>query len=224
MDKIKPLNRHSRSGQPRPILDFRSCPIMRVFSPLDAAVGNRFVSAKTSTVIPVASALVHDALVQTSLDPQVRAIEFIARAWAGTPPVDLDAIVVTREDGRFTLDVVAGRQARQAERKGPSSIALADLGLSPIVLTAADIKREPRFSNARLVWSYRLHPVGITMRMCILQILFDEGPMMLRHLLPAVRSDRDPGPAVLAMACSDLIEVDLVTQPLGPDTIARSRA
>jgi hypothetical protein len=39
-----------------------------------------------------------------------------------------------------------------------------------------------------------------------------------------VRSDRDPGPAILALACSDLIELDLASHPLSPLTIAKVRA
>jgi hypothetical protein len=46
----------------------------------------------------------------------------------------------------------------------------------------------------------------------------------LSRLLSAVRSDRDPNPGVMALACSDLIELDLISRPLGPQTIARARA
>jgi hypothetical protein len=186
--------------------------------------GNLFVSAKTSTAIPARCALVRDALVQASLDPAVRSIDFIASARVGAAPVDLNATIIHRDDGRFYLDVVAARPLRDVEDEGLALIALQNLGLTAITLTAADIQREPRFANSRLVWSYREHPVGIGLRMRVLQILADDGPMALSRLLSAVRSDRDPSPAVMAMACSDLIELDLVSQPLGPQTIARSRA
>jgi calcineurin-like phosphoesterase family protein len=105
-----------------------------------------------------------------------------------------------------------------------TSAAYSRLGLSPITLTAADIEREPRFTNSRLVWSYRMHPVGISLRMRVLQILGDDAPMSLSRLLSAVRGDRDPSPAVMALACSDLIELDLVSRPIGPSTIVRSRS
>jgi len=183
-----------------------------------------FVSAKTSTAIPARCALVRDALVQTSFDPAVRSIEFIPTARVGATPVDLDAIVIHRDNGRFYLDVVTARPLRDVEDEGLVLIALQDLGLAPITLTVADITREPRFANSRLVWSYRLHPVGISLRTRILQILGDDGPMALSRLLAAARSERDPSPAVMALACSDLIELDLVNAPLGPQTIARARA
>jgi hypothetical protein len=187
-------------------------------------VANLFFSAKTSTAIPATRGLVQDALVQASLDPQVRSIEFLAKARVGASQVDLDAIIIVRDDGRFVLDVVPARPVRDVEDEGMALIALAELGLKQITLTAADIRREPRFSNSRLVWNYQMHPVGISMRLRVLQILGDDGPMTLSRLLSTVRTDRDPSPAVMAMACSDLIELDLVSQPLGPQTIARSRA
>jgi hypothetical protein len=186
--------------------------------------GNLFVSAKTSTAIPARCALVRDALVQASLDPAVRSIDFIPTARVGSAPVDLNATVIHRDDGRFYLDVVAARSLRDVEDEGLALIALQNLGLAAITLTAADIQREPRFANSRLVWSYREYPVGIGLRMRILQTLADDGPMALSRLLSAVRSERDPSPAVMALACADLLELDLVSQPLGPATIARIRA
>ena len=185
---------------------------------------NLFVSAKTSTAIPAPCPLVRDALIQASLDPAVRSIEFLAQARVGTTQVDLGAIIIVRDDGRFVLDVVPARPVRDVEHEGLALIALAELGLKQITLTAADIRREPRFANSRLVWNYRQHPVGISMRLRVLQVLADDGPMALSRLLSAVRSDRDPSPAVMAMTCSDLLELDLVSRPLGPQTIARSRA
>jgi hypothetical protein len=188
------------------------------------AAANLFISAKTTVAIPTACALVRDALIQATLDPSVRSIEFLAQARVDATPIDLDAIVIVRDDGRFVLDVVPARPVRDVEQEGLALIAYSRLGLSQITLTAADIKREPRFANSRLVWSYRLAPVGITLRMRVLQILADDGPMSLARLLTAVRSDRDPNPGVMALACSDLIELDLVSRPLGPQTIARARA
>jgi hypothetical protein len=182
-----------------------------------------FISAKTSTAIPARNALVRDALIQFSLDPQVRAIEFIPTTAVDATQVALKAIIIVRDDGRFYLDVVEARPVRDVETEGLALIALDRLDLKPITLTSADIKREPRFANARAVWAYRLHPVGISMRMKVLTLLQEDGPLPLGCLLKRINASRDPAPAVLAMACSDLIELDLLSQPLGPLTIARSR-
>jgi hypothetical protein len=186
--------------------------------------GTPFVSAKTSTAIPARCALVRDALVQASLDPAVRSIDFTPSARVGAAQVDLNVVVIHRDDGRFYLDVVATRPLRDVEDEGLALIALQNLGLTAITLTAADIKREPRFANSNLVWNYREHPVGIGLRMRILQILADDGPMPLSRLLAAVWSDRDPSAAVMSLACADLIELDLISRPLGPQTIVRARA
>jgi hypothetical protein len=183
-----------------------------------------FVSAKTSTAIPAQSDLVRDSLIQATLDPSVRRIDFHAQARIYATHVDLNTIVIVRDDGRFWLDIIEARPARDSEDAPLASAALAALGLTPLTLAAVDIRRQPRLANAGLVWSHRLAPVGFSMRMAVLQILSDDGPMPLSRLLPAVRGDRDPIPPVLAMACSDLIEIDLVTRPLGPETIVRARA
>ena len=67
-----------------------------------------------------------------------------------------------------------------------------------------------------------MHPVGISLRMRILGVLGD-GPMTLVRLLSSIQSDRAPSPTILALACSDLLELDLVMCPLCPETIARCR-
>jgi hypothetical protein len=174
-------------------------------------------------VIPASSDLVQDSLVAATLDPSVRRIDFHAQALVYAAHIDLNIIAIVRDDGRFWLDIVEARPARDAEQEALASVALAALGLSPLTLTAEDIRRQPRFANANLVWSHRLAPVGLSMRMAILQILSDDGPMPLSRLLSALRGDRDPVPPVLAMACSDLIELDLASRPLGPKTIVRVR-
>ena len=189
-----------------------------------AAAGNLFISAKTSTAIPAKNILVRDALIEASLDPTVRSIDYVASARVAEASVKLDAIVIIRDDGRYVLDVVESRPLRDMDTEGLAQIALRDLGLTALTITRADIQREPRFTNAKLVWSYRLVPVGIALRMKVLGVLGDDGPMSLARLLSSIRSDRDPTAAIMALACSDLIELDLTSGPLSPATIARSRS
>jgi hypothetical protein len=188
-----------------------------------AASGHLFLSAKTSTAIPARNPLVRDALVAASLDPAVRSIDYIASARVAAASVKLCAIVIFRDDGRYLLDVLEARPLREFDAEGLAQIALRDLGLTPLTITRADIKREPRYTNARLVWAYRMHPVGFAMRMRVLSVLQEDGPMAMGRLLSSIQADRDPSPAILALACSDLLELDLFTEPLGPSTIVRSR-
>jgi hypothetical protein len=188
-----------------------------------AASGHLFLSAKTSTAIPARNPLVRDALVAASLDPAVRSIDYIASARVAAASVKLCAIVIFRDDGRYLLDVLEARPLREFDAEGLAQIALRDLGLTPLTITRADIKREPRYTNSKLVWTYRMHPVGFAMRMRVLSVLQEDGPMAMGRLLSSIQADRDPSPAILALACSDLLELDLFTEPLGPSTIVRSR-
>jgi hypothetical protein len=182
-----------------------------------------FVSAKTATPIPVGHPARRDALIEASLDPQVRSIDYVASACIASERVELDAVLVQRADGRFLLDVIPARRIRDLGEERLAQIALAKLGLKPIVLTTEEIRREPRYANARLVWSYRDTPVSVGLRMRILQTLLDDGPMPLGELLKSIRSERDPVPALMALACADLLYLDLVSQPLRPATIVRYR-
>jgi hypothetical protein len=183
-----------------------------------------FISAKTSTAIPVRVPVVRDAMVQASLDPQVRSLDFIQTANVAATQIALKAIVVVRDDGRFHLDIVEARPVRDVETEGLALIALDRLGLAPLTLHAADIRREPRFANAKAVWQYRMYPVGIAMRLKVLTVIEEDGPLALGCLLRRIDASRDPAPAIMAMACSDLVEIDLVSRPLGPSTIVRSRS
>jgi hypothetical protein len=183
-----------------------------------------FVSAKTSAPIPARCGLLWEALVLASLDGDVRSIHYVASAVVASRPIELGAIVLERDDGRFTLDVVPARRVRSLEEEGLALIAMSDLGLSSLTITEEEIGRQPRRANARLVWSYNGVPVPIGLRVRILQALTDEGPMQLGRLLETVRSERDPAPAVMALACANVVELDLESGPLGPSTTARSRA
>jgi hypothetical protein len=183
----------------------------------------RFAGAKARGSVPVRHALVHDALVQASLDPRVRAIEHLPSTSFAGSEVALDAIVLLRDDGRFAVDIVEARPLRDIDGEGLALLALQDLGVRLLTLTAGDIRAEPRFSNCRLIWPYRSTRVGVGLRLRILQTLHDEGALRLGALLAAIRSSADPGPAVMALACADLVELGLCDAPLGPATPVRLR-
>jgi hypothetical protein len=193
----------------------------QMLSPHSPLRSDLFISAKTSTAIPARHPALRNALIQASLDPQVRSIAYVASTSVASKQIELDAVVVRRDDGRFLLDVVPARSIRDVEEKGLAQIALTELGLKRIILTAEEIRREPRYTNAHFVWSYREIPVPVGLRMRILQMLLDEGPMPLGELLKSIRSERDPAPAVMALACADLLYLDLGSQPLRPATIVR---
>lgn len=183
-----------------------------------------FSSAKTAAPIPARHPALREALAIASLDPEVRAISHVATTNAGPAQVvDVDAVVLTRIDGPYYLDVVPARRVRELDEEGLVLIALREMGLQQLVVSAEDLRTEPRRSNVRLVWSYRNQPIPVPLRLRILKALADEGPMELGRLLEMVSSDRDPSPAVMSLACSNLLELDLTSEPLGPSTMTRSR-
>jgi hypothetical protein len=86
-----------------------------MLSPHSSSRSDVFISAKTATGIPTRHPLVRDSLVQASLDPQVRSLEFVPSAAVDAAQVALKAIVVVRDDGRFHLDVVKARPVRDVD-------------------------------------------------------------------------------------------------------------
>jgi hypothetical protein len=54
----------------------------------------------------------------------------------------------------YHLDIVQARPPRESRDRALTARAIADLGLSTLVVTEADILREPRFTNAVEVWRY----------------------------------------------------------------------
>jgi hypothetical protein len=181
-----------------------------------------FVSVKTRAAVPVRHPALYDALIQASLDPRVKSIEYVPSARVASVRVMLDAVIlVLYDDDRYILDVVPARPTRDIEDEGLVLIALGELKLKPLVLTAEEIQREPRRANANLVWSHKNVAVQIGLRMRIMQVLLDEGPMPLGQLLKSVPGESDPAAAVMALACANLVHLDLHGQPLSPTTLVR---
>jgi hypothetical protein len=181
-----------------------------------------FVSAKTAIPIPSKHPALSEALIQLSLDPRVRSIDYVPTAIVASEQIDLGAIVVQRVDGRFLLDLVQARPIRDLDGEGLSLIALGKLGLKSWVISAKSLRREPRYSNALFVWLYNGHPVAREQRKRILRALTDKEPIPLGQL--ERRSGRDPFPSIMALVCADLVELDLISQPITRTTIVRCRA
>jgi len=145
-----------------------------------------FVSAKTATAIPVRDPARRAALIQASLDDRVLSIAHIASTQAGSALVNLDAVVLQRDDGRFLLDIVPTRPIRPPDEQQSADMTLAELGLTPMVLTAEDIIRQPRYGNTQMVWAQRETPVPLGLRMRALQTLLDVNRRGVRKPIGAV--------------------------------------
>lgn len=182
-----------------------------------------FTSAKAECAIRARHPALHEALVQASLDPLVRSIGYQAKALVGHAEVAIDAVILHQDDGRYLLDVVPARRLRDLEEEGLVRLALRELGLQVRTVTIDDLRVQPRRGNCAFVWTYQGATVPVGIRMRVLQALRDDGPMELGRLLEGLRADRDPAPSVMSLACDDLIEMDLVSQRLGPGSMVRAR-
>lgn len=183
----------------------------------------QFVSVKCAESLPMRHHLMRDALVQAALDPSIRSIGYLPTIPTAPLTWDVDAIVIERDGCRYYLDIVEARPRRSIAERLMVAQALLDLGLRPLVRTESDLMREPRCTNARTVFEYNSRPVDVDLRLQILSALTEDGAMPLGELLSRLRSHRDPATAVMSLACSDIIELDLESAPLGPRTVTRLR-
>jgi hypothetical protein len=182
-----------------------------------------FQSPKTVTPIPVRHSAVQDALIQSSLDPRVQSIGYVASAVVASQRVNLGAIVIQRDDGRFFLDVAPARRVLDVDQLGLTLIALEELGLKRMTIDAEELFREPRCTNARFVWLYNGYSVPRRLRERILRALFGRKSVSLGELERSVRSVGDPSNAVMSLVCADVIELDLTTQVIQLTTVVRAR-
>jgi hypothetical protein len=141
-----------------------------------------FVSAKTTAAIPARHPALRDALVLASLDPKVRSLSYLARTVVASEEIDLGAVVVQRDDGRFLLDVVEARRIRNLEDEGLALIAVGELGLKPLVLSPTVLRREPRYTNAQFVWLYERHRVSRGLRKRVLRVVLEKKSLPLGEL------------------------------------------
>jgi hypothetical protein len=181
-----------------------------------------FQSPKTIAPIPVRHPAIQDALIQSSLDPRVRSIDYVASAVVAGQQVDLREIVVQRDDGRFFLDVIPSRRVLDIDQGGLALIALERLGLKEMTIQADELFREPLCTNARFVWLYNGYSVPPRLRERILRALSGKKSVPLRELERSVRS-RDASNAVMSLVCADVLELDLVSQFIQLTTVVRAR-
>ncbi|MET4085617.1 hypothetical protein [Bradyrhizobium sp. S3.5.5] len=183
-----------------------------------------FVNAnKCLTAIPVRSTLHRDALIQSVLDPHVRCIEFLNEVRFGTEAVTVNSIVIRRFDGAYMLDIVGHTAPRDVDEEQTLFNGLKSLGVSVLQLDSFDIRREPRLSSAREIWDHRNVDVPFRDRSSILSALSEYGPQSVNSLEDILRATPDFRPSLYALACADLVEIDIATRPLGPNTRVRAR-
>lgn len=182
-----------------------------------------FVSPKASRPIPHAGGIVRDALLQATLDPEILEIGFLGTAGTEAQPVDIQVVTFRTNAGWRYLNIEVARPLRSLGEADAFDRELRARGLAPYTLTGADILKEPRFSTARAIWTYRRFSVLPDMRHRLLAALAEDGPMSLHHLCTLVPGPLDPFASVLSLACRNEVEIDIST-PLSPSTTVRSRS
>ncbi|MBB5053934.1 hypothetical protein HNQ36_003934 [Afipia massiliensis] len=178
-----------------------------------------FASSKCKIAIPLRNVLLRDALQQASLESSVRAISYRKATHLQGSPVALIGVVIERVDGNFLLAVCETRPKRSDEELSRLAEALESSGLRLLERDAHDIRREPLFSNARTVWSYERYHVPLKDRLKIAAALSEDGPQSIIELEERARPTCDILAAVCALACEDLVRLNIDDAPLSPSTI-----
>jgi hypothetical protein len=182
-----------------------------------------FSSAKCKVAIPVRHPLLRDALQQASLEPSVRAIPYRQAPDLHGSEAPLMRVILDRIDGTFLLVVRETRQRRSDEELAPLQDSLAREGLRLLERDALDIKRQPSFSNSRLVWSHERYRVPLPDRLKISAALTEDGPQSIIDLEEQARPSCDVLAAICALACEALVEHNIHDAAIGPRTIVRAR-
>jgi hypothetical protein len=182
-----------------------------------------FISPKCEVAIPVREALLRYALQQASLDPLVRTIRYRKALDIECPKVSLTGVVLNRVDGKnFLLKVCETRPKRSEEELARLTYALGRYGLHLLERESPDVKREPLFSNARQVWWRERYDVPLIDRIKIGAALDEDGPQPIFELKKRARPSCDILAAVCALACEDLVKLNIDDIRLGPRTMVCS--
>ena len=181
-----------------------------------------FTSPKCKVAIPVREALLRYALQQASLDPLVRAIRYRKAPEIECPKVSLNGVVLDRFDGNFLLKVCETRPKRSKEELARLTYALGRYGLHLLERESCDVKREPLFSNAREVWWHERYDVPLIDRLKIGASLDEDGPQPIFRLKKRARPSCDILAAVCALACENLVKLNIDDTRLGPGTMVCS--
>jgi hypothetical protein len=182
-----------------------------------------FTTAKCSVAIPVPGSLLRDALILAALDPAVRSIEFLPHADLPQPALALNGLVLNRDDGCFFLNVEDPEAFRDPGDEETLLQVLEARGITHTKMSSEYLRREPRLSNSREVWRHSRHRVPFADRLQIMGCLAEDGPQSIFELEDRINPTSDVGSSICALACADLLELELTERTLGPRTVVRER-
>ncbi|WP_271672245.1 hypothetical protein [Bradyrhizobium sp. CCBAU 51627] len=132
--------------------------------------------------------------------------------------MSLAGVVLRREDGTFLLRVHQTCPERSDEEDARLNFVLQQHGLRLLEWDAKHIHREPLFSNARTVWSHAGRHVSLIDRLK-LAVTLEEGPQTVHELEERARPGCDVVAAVCALACQDLLRLNIEDAHLSPRTV-----
>jgi hypothetical protein len=131
--------------------------------------------------------------------------------------------VINRIDGsNLLLKVCQRRPERSDDEFARLTYALERNGLGLLEREASEIKRQPLFSNARSVWDQQDYHVSLENRLRLSVALEEYGPQSILTLRKRAHPDCNIFLALYAMACENLVELDVYSARLGWGTVVRS--
>jgi hypothetical protein len=186
--------------------------------------GKLFTAAKVSDAIPLTTPLLADALIQACLDPQISRISMLSTCPLSLKEQAQEFVVLYAGDGRrLALDLDDESRPRDVDHYGLFLLAVERAGLDLVQWSRSEIRQEPLFSNCRIVWSHASDRVAIGDRIRIMQMLSEDGPLPIGDIVRNGTYGGDPSAALMALACHDVIELDLNVAAIGPRTNVRIR-
>jgi hypothetical protein len=140
-----------------------------------------FVSFKATRALPIRNALRRDFMIQATLDPGVRRIDYHPTTVVLDRVVGVDALILHRDDGRFAVDFVDTRSAEAPDGEALLQLAFDEKCSGLLAITEADVRREPLFTSAREVWRRAAVKINTADRAQIVDALEAEGPVPLSY-------------------------------------------
>lgn len=182
-----------------------------------------FDSPKCKAAVPVRDPLLKYALQQASLDYAVRSIRHQMGPQLDCPRLSLAGVVLDRMDGLFLLKVHNIKPKRSEREQAQLEFALRANGLKLLERDAREIRTDPLFSNARQVWEHQRDDVSLLDRLRISTALAEYGPQSIRDLEARSRPEGNVLAAACALACQNLLTLNVQDSPLGPLTMVAAR-
>jgi hypothetical protein len=179
-----------------------------------------FAGPKSACAIPARNPLLRDAVIQASFDQSVTSIDFVRCTNVAGQIVVLNAVVITKNERLFELDVVGARAVGYIGDKGLRLLALEQLNIVPLELSEADIRCEPRCSTAREIWRHKSIQIPSCQSLAILDAIDGCGPQTIAELDGKHSGHVATLTAVFSLVATGMLSVD-IDKPMGLRTVVR---